>query len=139
MFCIVLVSSTTIFVSLLVFSFYVFCVFRFLLLFSLFLFFVFFPFFSSHCRTALSLLEFYAFGACFWEHKTPLREWGHALPRLSLQKHGFLLQINPRACFWGRKETLREWGHALPGFGQVPVSNPVPPGCVVRVPAHWAI
>ena len=22
---------------------------------------------------------------------------------------------------------------------RTPVSNPVPPGCVVRVPAHWAI
>ena len=55
-------------------------------------------------------------GACFWGHKKPLREWGHALPRFSSQKHSFGLYKSPGACFWGHKKPLREWGHALPRF-----------------------
>ena len=65
-----------------------------------------------------------ALGRVFLGHKKPLREWGHALPRFSSQKHCFWLQKTLGACFWGHKKPLREWGHALPGFGQVPVSNP---------------
>ena len=61
------------------------------------------------------------------------------------EKHSFQLQKNLGVLFLGRKKPLRSWGRALPSLqgGPVsnlgPVSNPVPPGCVVRVPAHWAI
>ena len=91
------------------------------------------------------------FGACFGGHKKPLREWGHALPSFSSQKHSFqpqknagayfgghkkplrewghqnlcfYLQKKPWGVFWGYEKPLREWPHALPGCGQVLVSNP---------------
>ena len=63
------------------------------------------------------------------KHKKPLREWGHALPRFSSLNHPF----------GGHKKPLREARGLTPWFGGGPVSNLVPPGCVVRVPTHWAI
>ena len=103
-------------------------------------------------------------GACFLGRKKPLRAWGHALSIFDThrtlyphQKQQFRLRNNPGACFLGQKKPLRAWGHALPSFGALflgrkkplrawghalpslgggPVSNPVPPGCDVRVPTH---
>ena len=41
--------------------------------------------------------------------------------------------------FGGAKSPCGKHADSHPGFGGGPVSNPVPPGCVVRVPTHWAI
>ena len=45
-------------------------------------------------------------GACFWGHKKPLREWGHAVHRFSSQKHSFRLQKNLGSCFLGHEKAL---------------------------------
>ena len=41
--------------------------------------------------------------------------------------------------FGAEKKPCGKRADSHPGFGGGPVSNPVPPGCVVRVPTHWAI
>ena len=55
-------------------------------------------------------------GACFWGRKKPLREWGHALPRVSSQNRCFWPRKNLGACFWGRKKPLREARGLTPWF-----------------------
>ena len=112
------------------------------------------------------------FGA---EKKTP-REWGHAIPRFSINTGFFSRQKTQGRVFGGGKNPCGKHADSHPGFGQGPVSNlilkikylgkgsnlplqssgtqtrerltytlhlrgsnPVPPGCVIRVPTHWAI
>ena len=73
----------------------------------------------------------------------PLREWGHALPRFSSQKHSFWLQKTLGRVFGGTKSPCGNGDtHSLvlgKYRSRTPVSNLGSPGCVVRVPAHWAI
>ena len=45
------------------------------------------------------------FGACFFGHKKPLREWGHALPRFSLQVCVFCY------FFENKKDARRPYDH----------------------------
>ena len=78
-------------------------------------------------------------GACFWGRKKPLREWGHAIPRLSIETGLFSRRKTQGRVFGAEKSPCGKHADSHPGFGGGPVSNPVPPGCVVRVPTHWAI
>ena len=55
-------------------------------------------------------------GACFWGRKKPLREWGHAIPRFSIETDLFSRRKTQGRVFWGRKKPLREWPHAIPRF-----------------------
>ena len=78
------------------------------------------------------------FGSCYWGHEKPLR--GHALPRFSSHKLCFFSYGKSLGRVLGNmKSPCGKHAASHPGFGGGPVSNPVPPGCVVRVPTHWAI
>ena len=82
--------------------------------------------------------------ACFWGCKKTLREargltpWFWARtglePGLSRENHLFTLKIK----YLGKGSNL-----PLQSSGEIPIISPrrgsVPPGCVVRVPDHWAI
>ena len=64
--------------------------------------------------------------ACFWGHKKPLREWGHANPNICwdrCEKRMFLYQKQHfgcgkslGACFGGHKKPLRECPGVNPQF-----------------------
>ena len=77
-------------------------------------------------------------GRVFWGRKKPLREWGHAIPRFSIRTAYFSRRKTQGRVFGGGKSPCGKHADSHPGFGQGPVSNPASPGCVVRVPAHWA-
>ena len=51
----------------------------------------------------------------------------------------FSRRKNPGVFLGAEKGPCGKHADSHPGFGGGPVSNPVPPGCVVRVPTHWAI
>ena len=55
-------------------------------------------------------------GRVFGAEKKPLREWGHAIPRFSIETDLFSRRKTQGHVFWGRKKPLREWGHAIPRF-----------------------
>ena len=80
-------------------------------------------------------------GACFYSIKSPCGN-GHThslgFPhKISFFRYGTTLEI------WSIKSPCGNGHTHLLVLGKyrsrTPVSNPVPPGCVVRVPAHWAI
>ena len=75
----------------------------------------------------------------FGAEKKPLREWGHAIPRFSIKTASFRRRNTQGRVFGGGTSPCGKHADSHPGFGGGPVSNPVPPGCVVRVPTHWAI
>ena len=87
--------------------------------------------------------------ACFGGRRKPLREWPHAIPRFSIETGLFSRRktqgrvLGPKKAPAGstRTHTLvlgKDRSRTRPLQGGL-VSNLASPGCVVRVPAHWAI
>ena len=69
-------------------------------------------------------------GACFWGRKKPLREWGHAIPRFSIET-GFLGRRKTQGrVFWGRKKPLREARRLTPWFWARTGLEPHPDGAI---------
>ena len=53
-------------------------------------------------------------GACFWGRKK--REWGHAIPRFSIETGLFGRRKTQGRVLGAEKKPLREWPHAIPRF-----------------------
>ena len=63
-------------------------------------------------------------GRVFFGRKTPLREWGHGLPRLSSPNRCFWLRKNLGMCLGGHKKNLREARGLTPWFWGRPGLEP---------------